>query len=459
MACQLTIFVFPCSEADTAAVAPFVTSASSRLKLVLYGGCALSAAAYKRLTALGVPLSPQYGQTEVGGMAMIGRPGVYALMQPVPGVEVALVSDDGEAPTTEQAVGELELRRCLSATPGYLNVPPPETPRTVRHRTGDLFRRSEPASGGTWYEHVCRKDDLILHTTGEMTNPLPMEDALIGELRLHGAARAVVIGQNRPCPVLIIERADEAAVSNEGIDKALTTANANAPEYSRIRRRRIHVLPPGEVPLTTKGSVLRHQLEKHACAVMDMMDEELWSGARIVDVPEGQRPPEDIRDSLAMSSKPGSTNGAHDAAFGYVLAWAMYAVLLTHSSQANDPRHSYAPTLNLQCLEEVGDVSKRIQPVAMWGFIVLMGLNDGVGVGRPQPTEMLRKAALTLLMYVAAVLLTYQLGVLYRATTPCFGDVLEAMFFNRNPWINLNVRHRRVSLCRTVPVRKRKPVD
>ena len=50
------------------------------------------------------------------------------------------------------------------------------------------------------------RDDLIVHTTGEMTNPLPLEDCLLGSLRHAGVARLAVVGQRRPLCALVLER-------------------------------------------------------------------------------------------------------------------------------------------------------------------------------------------------------------------------------------------------------------
>ena len=134
---------------------------------MLYGGSSISSAAHAELRRCGVPVASQYGQTEVGGMAMIGEPGApHGLLKPVCGVSCQLLSD---SPSGEE--GELLLLGMQSATAGYLGRPPPEPPLCVRHATGDLFRRvwaDDGAGGGEWwYHHVARRDDLIVHTTGE----------------------------------------------------------------------------------------------------------------------------------------------------------------------------------------------------------------------------------------------------------------------------------------------------
>ena len=40
---------------------------------------------------------------------------------------------------------------------------------TRRFLTGDVFRVAQDAQGRDWLYHMCRRDDLLLHSTGEMT--------------------------------------------------------------------------------------------------------------------------------------------------------------------------------------------------------------------------------------------------------------------------------------------------
>ena len=108
----------------------------------------------------------------------------------------------------------------MSATQGYLNYPgAPSSGRrllygwahgsspTSAYDTGDRFRlEPTPAANrrvsfeGTslagigsdalenatairdgWLRYLCRTDDLLVHSSGEMTNPLPTEQAVLSE--------------------------------------------------------------------------------------------------------------------------------------------------------------------------------------------------------------------------------------------------------------------------------------
>ena len=47
-----------------------------------------------------------------------------------------------------------------------------KTSTTQRYATSDRFRTVH-IDGEAWLEYVCRLDDLLVHNSGEMTNPLP----------------------------------------------------------------------------------------------------------------------------------------------------------------------------------------------------------------------------------------------------------------------------------------------
>ena len=66
--------------------------------------------------------------------------------------------------------------------------------------------------------------------------------------------------------------AANATVDEATLMRALIVANATAPTYSVIRRSRTLLLPPGSLPLSAKGSVLRHVAEQTHAEAMDEMD-------------------------------------------------------------------------------------------------------------------------------------------------------------------------------------------
>ena len=55
-------------------------------------------------------------------------------------------------------------------------APSPDVP----YETGDLFTVYPPSSdGATWIESVIRADNLLVHSTGEKTNPTAFEGAVL----------------------------------------------------------------------------------------------------------------------------------------------------------------------------------------------------------------------------------------------------------------------------------------
>jgi hypothetical protein len=92
----------------------------------------------------------------------------------------------------------------------------------------------------------------VVHSSGEMTNPLPLEDLLASAL--SPLARNVVVGgQQRPYPVVFIEPnhgggggdgysgggGAEVEALRLALGPALKLANQSAPAYSRLRRDRV----------------------------------------------------------------------------------------------------------------------------------------------------------------------------------------------------------------------------
>jgi len=82
-----------------------------------------------------------------------------------------------------------------------------------------------------------------VHSSGEMTNPLPLEDVLAADLGTL-ALRVVVGGQRRPYPVTFVEPADKGAFARGSgggavLGAALKRASQGAPAYSRLRRDRV----------------------------------------------------------------------------------------------------------------------------------------------------------------------------------------------------------------------------
>ena len=143
----------------------------------------------RRLHGHGVPTFSSYGQTETAGFILAGFPGRsdrLAVFRPISagdagGGTMVLVSDDeggeaaGEGEEGPNKEGELELRGCASVFGGYLGAP--ARAAGAPYRTGDVFKEVR-VGRSTLLRHCCRTDDILLHTSGEMSNPLLTEGPL-----------------------------------------------------------------------------------------------------------------------------------------------------------------------------------------------------------------------------------------------------------------------------------------
>ncbi len=86
----LASIIFQMLPLDAVAAAPLIACAA-----VCVGGAAISQSTWDAFAGLGVPLVSQYGQTELGGMALLGSAAApIGGMRPVPGVSFTLGSSD-----------------------------------------------------------------------------------------------------------------------------------------------------------------------------------------------------------------------------------------------------------------------------------------------------------------------------------------------------------------------------
>eukprot|EP00966_Prymnesium_polylepis_P311505 7197663-Prymnesium_polylepis.1 len=156
-----------------------VTAKLKPLRLITYGGAALSAHCVPILRAHNLAFACTYGQTEVAGPVMTGAAGGDPdLLLPLEGVGYRIASSEGDM----EGEGELLLLDVKSAMQGYLgrqeqNGHRHHTRRLV-YSTGDCFRE-ELLDGAKWLRYLCRRDDFLNHSSGEMTNPVPTEQIML----------------------------------------------------------------------------------------------------------------------------------------------------------------------------------------------------------------------------------------------------------------------------------------
>jgi len=251
----------------------------ARLHLVTYGGAALAPHCSEILRRHGVTVACTYGQTELAGPVMFGEPGGDAnALRPFSGVEYTLVKGADDA----ENEGELVLLSCGSTTAGYLPLHPPSKesgaagPRsltggapcatTERFCTNDRFREVQ-IDGAPWLTYLCRRDDLLVHTSGEMTNPLITEQAILAESQgLVSEGGAVLCGTGMTRPVLVVELPKGASSDDSHMHAvlldAVAKANALQPAYSAVLPQHVWLFPSGSLQRTVKGTIQRKPVEK-----------------------------------------------------------------------------------------------------------------------------------------------------------------------------------------------------
>lgn len=128
-------------------------------------------------------------------------------------------------------------------------------------RTRDLFTR-HPKNPHFW-KYVSRLDDRLTLVNGEKVLPIPIE----GRIRQEALVQeAVVFGDGKTVPGLIIVRADAAAnLSDEEflqhIWPSVEDANSRAESFARIPREMVVVLPAGTTyACTDKSTFIRAQV-------------------------------------------------------------------------------------------------------------------------------------------------------------------------------------------------------
>jgi thioester reductase-like protein len=127
-------------------------------------------------------------------------------------------------------------------------------------RTKDLFK-PHPTKPGLWKFHA-RRDDILVFSSGEKLNPIPMESSIMG---VSGVGGALVVGQGHPQAALLVELGPNAAFSSdprEDLWPAVEKANNLLPGHGRIAKSMI-LIADATKPFARagKGTVIRRLTE------------------------------------------------------------------------------------------------------------------------------------------------------------------------------------------------------
>ena len=252
-----------------------------QLQHISFAGAQLPPHCAAVLARHGVRVAVDYGQTELAGPCLFGvvagtagvpltaerlqamRPpeGVSYSFRPTPGMEGAAASG--------LRSGELVLHGALSATAGYLTGHDARPLANAdgggisqSYCTGDVFEEFEVA-GEVCLRHCSRRDDVLVHTSGEMTNPLPIEAEISAH---HAVSAACVLGDKCARPAVCVElhahaRQDPALAAE--LWASIERANLKQPSWSHVLPHHVVVVDEEDaLPRSAKGNVQRSVLQK-----------------------------------------------------------------------------------------------------------------------------------------------------------------------------------------------------
>ncbi|KAH9840963.1 uncharacterized protein C8Q71DRAFT_854811 [Rhodofomes roseus] len=226
---------------------------------VLYGGGPLNRQVGDYLTSQGVSIFILYGSTE------------GSIMSPILPAEVGYDWDYFKFPPflrkRMEPFGENTYEFVLVAnefcTPGVINT---KVDGVDAYASSDLF--TEHPSKPDYWKVYGRSDDQIIHSTGEKTNPGPLESMLNQDPYVQSA---VMFGRGHfqagvivdPKPQFKFDPADEAALAvfRNNIWPTIEKMNAFAPQHSRLFKEMILVSKPSKpFTYTAKGTARRQAI-------------------------------------------------------------------------------------------------------------------------------------------------------------------------------------------------------
>ena len=325
----------------------------SRLRLITYGGAALASHCAPVLRLNGITSACTYGQTETAGPCMLGEvSGDLNALRPIGGarfeiVQTAEAEADGGASAGDESgceTGTLVFHSmgCVARMrfqPGgalYTILGPNDA-----YNTRDQFRVVEIPSAraqGKWLLYQMREDDVLVHTSGEMTNPYPTEDKIKSGCPKE-VKNVVMCGNGRPRPLLLIEICEglDADAVGRLLCAVVAEVNAELAEYSKVKLDEAWVLQPPHsdpLPVSMKGNVIRAFAEKRCTALLEGVEHAptLAVSASWADLISGFG---DVMDSMSTTAEGARQStllrqSREIAVCGHGLFAVMYSVVSVH---------------------------------------------------------------------------------------------------------------------------------
>lgn len=253
---------------------------AKQIKALAYCGAPLGADAGNLLSSKGVNLQPYFASTETGGMSLFlpkhrsspqNRGWAHFLV--APHCNVRVVQRPNDSVKEEDGLSELVFLKGPHHTPSVFNTIFEGEPA---YTTGDLVV-SNRLDGVQYFRFYAREDDQLLLSTGEKTNPVPIEKILLKDDNID---LVVLFGDGKQQNGALVQPSasyrsfEEAAgllSSDEKLARfrrtiaaALAAANEFAPSHSFIFPELV-LIADHPFQLTGKGTVRRrHTLSEFA---------------------------------------------------------------------------------------------------------------------------------------------------------------------------------------------------
>ena len=253
---DLRALYLPPSVAEQLLAEPNGIDFFKNLDIFLYTGAPFSPEAGEKLSKV-THLCPLYGSTEAFQVPQLQpEPEDWAWMEWNPCFKLEMQPSSDEE-------GIFELVLFADPTTETMSALNHNLPGVSVHRTKDLFKQ-HPRKSGLWKYHG-RRDDVIVLSTGDKFNPVPLELKIQAHSNLSGA---LIVGQGRPRSALLVEikpdiSSDERNRLKDNIWPLVKEANQLLSGQGRISHGSI-VLSSPQMPFIRagKGSIVRKLTEK-----------------------------------------------------------------------------------------------------------------------------------------------------------------------------------------------------
>ncbi|KZV68636.1 acetyl-CoA synthetase-like protein [Peniophora sp. CONT] len=257
----------------------------THVKRILYGGGPLDKDAGDVVNNQGIHLNNLYGTTETGPFCMVlpsddSRPPEWEYFR-LPRPERAHTE---LIPNNEyDGLSELVLMRGETYSPNVINTSIEGKPG---YTTGDLVQEHPTHKG--FYKIYGRADEQIMLSTGEKTNPVPLERILLQDPLID---TAVFFGRGRPNNGVLVQPAhpidvgdaEKVAEFRSAIWPTISAMNAYAPAHSRLLKEMILVAHHEKpLELTAKDTVRRNiclaKYEEEIAALYEAVEDSSHAG-------------------------------------------------------------------------------------------------------------------------------------------------------------------------------------